>query len=193
MMKMKFANRLAAIAASLLCVFGMVIAVLLLIEAVKSDPFDWYRFIPAVLYILCFLAIVGYAMDSLIPSKIMFNSVLLTYGLVVLFTGIIYPPVYPHGMKTLFIVLSALIIVGLGMFTWIWKEVKKAKIILTFAYVFELFAAIAGLVVMTGNPMAGTYTTIDRLALFIRPILLSSIAVCYLVRVYEKFLLEKKD
>ena len=191
MLKMKFANRLAAIAAALLCVFGIVIAVIQLVAAAKSQPFDWYRFIPAVLYLLCFAALIAYSMASLVPSKIAFPAVLATYGLVVLVTGIIYPPVYPHGMKYLFVVLAALIILGLAAFNWTWADVKQARLMLTFAYAFELFASVAGLFVMLDDPMA-EYSVVDKAALFIRPIILGAVAVCYLTRMYEKSLAEKE-
>ena len=89
MLKMKFANRMAAIASALLCVFGIIITLMLLVGAAKARPFDWYRFIPALLYILCFASLIAYSMVSLVPSKVAFPAVLATYGLVVLVTGII--------------------------------------------------------------------------------------------------------
>jgi hypothetical protein len=188
---MKFANRMAAIASALLCVFGIIITVMLLFGAAKARPFDWYRFIPALLYILCFAALLAYSMVSLVPSKVAFPAVLATYGLVVLVTGIIYPPIYPHGMKYLFVVLSALIILGLAAFNWTWADVKQARLMLTFAFAFELFASVTGLFVMLDYPMA-EYSFVDKAALFIRPIILGAVAVCYLTRMYEKSLSEKE-
>ena len=178
----KIANKFVKAAAAVLALFGTVIAVILLVSSF-TQGFDWYRFLPAVLYILCFVVLFLYAFTKGKSSPRTFQTVLLSYGLVVLVTGLIFPPVFPHGTKWLFFTLSALILLGLFLFNMKWADVKLSKVILTLTYIFEVAIAIAAL---RGNPMVMDEDFVARCAVWIRPIILGDIAVCYLGRMYEK-------
>lgn len=161
-------------------VLGAVVSIIMLVSSLKSG-FDWYTFIPAVLYLLSFAALGTYAFSKGFKSSITFRSVLISYWLVVLMTGVVFPPVYPHGTKYIFLALSILILVGLVIFERKWADVKLARIMLTIAYVAELAASLAALF---GNNMGSDF--VARVSLFIRPIILSTIAVCYLSRMQAK-------
>lgn len=182
MIQMRFANKVAAIAAGILSVAGAVLAAILLANSIKGR-FDWYRFIPAVLYLLCFATLVVYAFTKGIKSKYAFQSVLAAYGLVVLVTGLVFPPVYPQRFKILFIAFPVIILLGLVGFNFFWKNVKVSRLFLTVSFIFELVLAFLSIY---GNPMLMEGDVVEQLAMFIRPVILSSVAVCYLTRMYEK-------
>jgi len=186
MSQLRFANRFAAIASGILSLAGAVLAVILLVNSLAGG-FDWYRFLPAVLYLLCFATLAIYAFGKKIKSKYTFPSVLAAYGLVVLITGIIFPPIYPQRFKLIFTILPILILVGLVGFNFFWKNIKLSRLFLTVAYVFELGMALLSLF---GNPMLMEGDVVEQLSVFIRPVILSSVAVCYLTRMYEKIHLE---
>lgn len=178
----RLANKAAVWAATALCVLGATVSVILLINSFRYG-FDWYQFIPAVLYLLAFAALGSYALTKGFRSSITFPSVLFSYGLVILMTGVVFPPIYPHGTKYIFLALSVLILIGLAAFYMKWADVKTSKIILTLAYAAELAASIAAL---TGNPMMMEDNFTAQVAAFIRPIILSSLTVCYLSRMQAK-------
>ena len=182
MSQSKLANKGAVCAACILAGFGAVISVILLVNSFKYG-FDWYQFIPAVLYVLSFAALASYALSKGFKSVVTFRSVLVSYALVVLMTGVVFPPVYPHGTKYFFLALSILILVGLFAFDKKWADVKFAKIILTVTYVAELLASFASLF---GNPMMVEGDFVSQTSLFIRPIIFSTLAVCYLSRMQAK-------
>lgn len=181
MTQMRFANKLAAIASGILSLAGAVLAVILLVNSL-SPAFDWYRFVPAVLYILSFATLVAYAFTKGIKSKYAFQSVLGAYALVVLITGLVFPPVYPYGYKLMFYICPAIILLGLLCFNFYWKNVKLSRLFLTVAFVFEIVLA---LLALNPGPMV-ELSLVDKLALFIRPVILCAVAVCYLTRMYEK-------
>lgn len=185
----KLANKIAIVVCCILAVIGAAISVLLLVNSVKYG-FDWYRFIPAMLYVICFADLVAYACTGAIKSRPAFQSVLFSYALVVIVTGILFPPIYPQGTKVFFLICSALIVLGLIGFNFFWSNVKASRIFLTFAFVAECVAAYGAL---TGNPMAMEDNVVAQLAVFIRPIILTTLAVCYLTRMYEKSLEGKND
>lgn len=178
----KLASKAAVWAATALSILGAVISLILLVNSFKYG-FDWYQFIPAVLYILAFAALGSYAMAKGLKSTITFPSVLLSYGTVVLMTGVVFPPLYPHGTKYIFLALSLLILIGLVAFNKKWADVKTSKIILTAAYVAETAASLSAVI---GNPMTMEGNFVAQVAAFIRPIILSTLAVCYLSRMQAK-------
>ena len=182
MQKKKITNRFAIAGAAVLSVFGFVISFIQLVDSLKYG-FDFYRFGPAFLFIVCFLLLAAYAFSHGLKSVATFRSVLASYGLVVILTGIVWPPVYPHGTKIYFIAAAVLVVLGLFSFDRSWADVKKSRIFLTFAYIVELVSAYFAL---TGNPMAMEGNFVAQSTLFIRPIILSTIAVCYLARMYQK-------
>lgn len=182
MSQSKLANKAAVWGATALSILGAVVTVILLINSFKYG-FDWYQFIPAVLYLLAFAALGSYALAKGFKSAITFPAVLFSYGLVVLMTGVVFPPIYPHGTKYIFLALSVLILIGLVAFYLKWADVKTSKIILTIAYVAELAASIAAI---SGNPMMMEGNFVAQVAAFIRPIILSTLAVCYLSRMQAK-------
>lgn len=176
----RLANRTAVWMAAAFSVLGAVISIIMLVSSLKSG-FDWYTFIPAVLYLLSFAALGTYAFSKGFKSSVTFRSVLVSYWLVVLMTGVVFPPVYPHGTKYIFLALSILILVGLVIFERKWADVKFARIMLTIAYVAELTASLAALF---GNSMERGF--VAGASLFIRPVILSTMAVCYLSRMQAK-------
>lgn len=182
MIKMRFANKMAAIASGILSFAGAVLAVILLINSIKG-AFDWYRFIPAVLYLLCFFTLAVYAFTKGIKSKYAFQGVVAAYGLVVLMTGLVFPPVYPQRFKLIFIAMPVIILLGLVGFNFFWKHVKVSRLFLTVSFIFEMALALLSIY---GNPMLMEGDIVEQLALFIRPVILGSVAVCYLTRMYEK-------
>lgn len=182
MKQLKIANKFAIISAGALCVFGAVIAVLQLINSLKYG-FDLYRFGPAVLFILSFALLAAYALSVGLKSAQTFQAVMAAYGLVVIVNGLIFPPVYPHGTKIIFMIADVLVVLGLLSFNSFWSNVKLSKVFLTVAWAVELTAAFMAL---NGNPMALEDDFVARAALFIRPIIISTIAVCYLARMYQK-------
>lgn len=182
MKQKRLASKFAIAATWVFALFGVVISVLQLVSSVRYG-IDWYRFIPSVLYLLCFADLVIYSSTGAIQSKYAFLAVLVNYGLVVLFTGVLFPPVFPHGTKFLFMALSIIIVLGLLGFNFMWSRPVASKVFLTFAYVAELAAAFAAL---SGNPMMLDGDFVAQASLFIRPIILSAMAVCFLTRMYEK-------
>lgn len=178
----RLANKIVIAVAALLALGGTVISVLQLIESVKYT-FDYYSFIPAVLYILCFVDLVIYASTGVLKSPIAFRAVLVAYGLVIITTGLVWPPVFPNGTKVIFMALSAFVLLGILGFNKFGLDVKKAKIFLALAFVAECAYTYGAL---TGDPMNMEDNTIAQLATFIRPIILSCLAVCYLARMNEK-------
>ena len=179
--KGKLLNRAATWAAQIFAFLGAMMAGLMIGRSLRYG-LDWYQFLPGVLYGLCFIALAIYSYTKKISSSLAFRAVLISYSLVLLVSGIIWPPVYPFGTKLLFQILAGAIIIALFFFDRNWADVKKAKILFTAVYVFEFSAAMASLL---SNPMLSG-DLIDSLSLFIRTIILSTFAVCYLTRMYEK-------
>ena len=178
----RLANRTAVWMAAAFSVLGAVVSIIMLVSSLKSG-FDWYTFIPAVLYLLSFAALGTYAFSKGFKSSITFRSVLISYWLVVLMTGVVFPPVYPHGTKYIFLALSILILIGLVAFDRKWSDVKTSKIIITVAYAAEVAASLCAVI---GNPMMMEGNFVAQVAAFIRPIILSTMAVCYLSRMQAK-------
>ncbi|MBQ0077707.1 MAG: hypothetical protein KBS55_03615 [Bacteroidales bacterium] len=178
----RLASKIVIAAASVLAAGGAVLSVIQLVNSLRYG-FDYYTFIPAVLYIICFADLAIYAFSGIIKSGTAFKFVLLSYAFVVIVTGLLMPPVFPQGTKFIFMALSALVVAGLAGFNFLWYKVVLSKVFLTFAYFAELAYAYGAL---TGNPMAMEGDIVAQLSVFIRPILLSTMAVCYLARMYEK-------
>lgn len=178
----KLASKTAVWGATALSILGAAVSVILLVSSFKYG-FDWYQFIPAVLYILAFAALGSYALAKGFKSVVTFRSVLISYGFVVLMTGVVFPPVYPHGTKYIFLALSILILIGLVAFDRKWSDVKTSKIIITVAYAAEVAASLCAVI---GNPMMMEGNFVAQVAAFIRPIILSTMAVCYLSRMQAK-------
>lgn len=182
MSEFRFANKVAVAGSAFLAGAGTVLSFILLADSVRGT-INWYDFPPAVLYIFCFATLGFYTFSKRISTITAFRCVLVSYGLVVAVTGIFLPPVYPHGTETVFLVLSVLILFSLVAFDRNARNLSLAKILLTIIYGAEVLGSFAHLF---GDPMLTDGNLTAKLACFIRPVIISTLAVCYLVRMYEK-------
>lgn len=182
MSNFRLASKTAVFGATILSLLGAVISVILLVNSLKNG-FDWYQFIPATLYILSFASLGSYALSKGFRSSVTFRSVIISYGIVVLMTGVVFPPVYPQGTKYIFLAFSLLIIFGLVAVDRKWSDVRFSKMILTIIYAIELAASFSALF---GNPMLMENDFVAQVSVFIRPIILSTFSVCYLSRMQAK-------
>lgn len=182
-MKQKGLSSKAVVAVTnLLAIAGAAFSAMLLVNSVKYG-IDWYRFIPSVLYILCFIDLCIYSWSGIIKSPFAFRSVLLTYGLIEILTGIVFTPVFPKGTAWIFIALSVMIVIGLIGFNFAGTRLKPARVFLIFACLAEIASAIAA---VTGNPMEMEGDTVAVLSTFIRPVIVLILTICYLSRMAEK-------
>lgn len=186
MKQKRLSNKLAIAVACVLATAGIVFSACALIDSLKQG-IDWYRFIPAVLYVLCFVDLILYATTGVVGTKLSFDAILINYGLVVLFTGLLFPPVFPHGSKVFFLAISALVVVGLVGFRFCWRDVQRSKLFLIYAIAAELASAIAAI---KGNPMALSGNAVAVISLFIRPVIICILILCYQTRMSEKKALE---
>ena len=184
--QLRFPSKTATVAANIFTVFGTVISLLLLEKSIVGG-FDWYKFLPAVCYLISLGALAGYAFSKEMKSSTAFNSVLISYGLVLLVTGILFPPVFPHGTKPLFVAFSVIIIMGFFLLVKFWNSLKITGTLFAVFIILELISSFSALL---GNPMMRNGSFIEKSSLFVRPVILGAFAICYLTRIYEKF---KKD
>lgn len=182
MKQKRLSSKLTIAIACVLATAGIVFSAFALIDSLKQG-IDWYRFIPAALYVLCFVDLVLYATTGAVGTKASFDAILLNYGLVVIFTGLLFPPVFPHGSKVFFLAISALVVVGLIGFRFSWKDVRRSRLFLIYAITAELASAIAAI---KGNPMALSGDTVAVISLFIRPVIICILILCYQARMAEK-------
>lgn len=171
-LKLPFALSLIAVLAGLtLSVLGMV------------DFMFYLKSLPA------FVAMAFFFVTSLLSliivlrrdrtSGIMFLLIMILYCVALLATGVLIPlAIWPGAiLKCSVVALSAIVFIGLLAFTFNWRNVKKAKRLITTLVIIELVIAVA--------TVAGYYqatfadTRLILFSAFLRPITLGAVALAY--------------
>ena len=178
----RFASKVAPVVSSIFALGGIILSVVLLVHSF-SGGFDWREFLQAVLYLFCFVTLIAYSVSSSVKSPFAFRSVLVSYGIVLLVTGLLFPPLFPIRLKAIFLAFPVLLIMVLLSFDYFAGDVKTARIFLICAFIYETGLAFTSFF-YSQNVLDGG--TPEVLSLFIRPVILGSFTFCYLSRMRKR-------
>lgn len=182
----RFKNKPVLYLLSVFSLAAAVISILSLEQTISEDISNWYNLIVRAILSVIFICQILYAIKIDKGSKSFFHTLLVSYGLLIAFTGFIFP--YEYGSPVADKAVQAVLLSmygGLFIFYYNWRFIRKSTFIVAVITMADIALSVWYLCI---NPQiaASQYAFINVCQVLLRPAAILFTAAAYYFRMKEK-------